>query len=124
MSCGSVVPISSPTVWVFRVVIEAVAHDPCQATHSGSRCLARDERGPTYFACHGSVGGVMGTNMVTVVGSVVSNGRARQIIDDPLITLTLAAPEPGIDDRIVFMATTPPGGLWRSSPWTSQSTCS
>jgi hypothetical protein len=33
----------------------------------------------------------------------VSNGRARQIIDDPLGTLTLAAPEPGMDDRIVFI---------------------
>lgn len=29
--------------------------------------------------------------------------RARQIIDDPLVTLTLAAPEPGMDNRIVFI---------------------
>jgi len=33
----------------------------------------------------------------------VSNGRARQVINDPLVTLTFPAPEPGMDDRIVFI---------------------
>ncbi|MFN2496106.1 MAG: hypothetical protein ABR608_09415 [Pseudonocardiaceae bacterium] len=33
----------------------------------------------------------------------VSAGRARYVIDNPLVTLTLPAPDPGIDDRLVFL---------------------
>jgi hypothetical protein len=39
----------------------------------------------------------------------VSAGRARQVIDNPLVTLTLPAPEPGIDDRLVFLGDDPTG---------------
>ena len=33
----------------------------------------------------------------------VSAGRARYVIDNPVVTLTLPAPDPGIDDRWVFL---------------------
>lgn len=39
----------------------------------------------------------------------VSSGRARHVIDNPLVTLTLPAPGPGIDDRLVFLGDDPTG---------------
>lgn len=33
----------------------------------------------------------------------VSAGRARHVIDNPVVTLTLPASDPGIDDRLVFL---------------------
>ncbi len=33
----------------------------------------------------------------------MSSGRARHVIDNPLVTLTLPAPGTGIDDRLVFL---------------------
>lgn len=34
---------------------------------------------------------------------------ARHVIDNPVVTLTLPAPEPGIDDRLVFLGGDPTG---------------
>jgi hypothetical protein len=39
----------------------------------------------------------------------MSSGRARHVIDNPLVTLTLPAPEPGIDGRLVFLGDDPTG---------------
>jgi hypothetical protein len=39
----------------------------------------------------------------------VSAGRARYVIDNPFVTLVLPAPEPGIDDRLVFLSDDPTG---------------
>jgi hypothetical protein len=33
----------------------------------------------------------------------VAAGRARHIIDSPLVTLTLPSSEPGVDERLVFL---------------------
>jgi hypothetical protein len=38
-----------------------------------------------------------------------SAGRARYVIDNPVVTLVLPAPEPGIDDRLVFLGDDPTG---------------
>jgi hypothetical protein len=33
----------------------------------------------------------------------VAVGRARQVINSPVVTLTLPPPAPGVDDRLVFL---------------------
>ncbi len=72
--------------------VELPAQDHCGIQHDrlpASDCAvhnAADARGPVHPSC-----------------AEAPRLRARQIIDDPLVTLTLAAPNPGMDDRIVFI---------------------
>lgn len=91
MSCSSVLPMTNPAGWAFAWSSRRLR--TIHVSHPFRIPVPRSGRaGHTYLVCRGSVGGVMGTNTVTAVGSVVSNDQARQIIDDPLVTLTLAAP--------------------------------